>query len=48
MEKFEKALYKYFREEKADLALKIKTAKKFDDELRASLKAALSEFAARL
>ena len=48
MEKFEKALYKYFREEKAELALKIKTAKKFDDELRASLKSALSEFTARL
>ena len=48
MEKFEKDLYKYFREEKAELALKIKTAKKFDDELKASLKKALSEFAERL
>ena len=33
---------------KAELALKIKTAKKFDDELRASLEEALSEFTARL
>lgn len=48
MEKFEKDLYKYFREEKAELALKIKTDKKFDDELKASLKKALSEFAERL
>ncbi len=48
MEKFEKDLYKYFREEKAELAFKIKTAKKFDDELKASLKKALSEFAERL
>ena len=48
MERFEKDLYKYFREEKAELALKIKTAKKFDDELKASLKKALSEFAERL
>ena len=48
MEKFENGLYKFFREEKSDLALKIKTAKKFDDELKNSLKEALSEFAARL
>ena len=48
MEKFEKKLYDYFRQEKADLALKIKNAKKFDDELKNSLKEALSEFAERL
>ena len=48
MEKFEKKLYRYFREEKADLALKIKNAKKFDDELKNSLKDALSEFLKRI
>ena len=48
MEKFEKDLYSYFREEKSDLALKIKNTEKFDDELKNSLKAALSEFAERL
>ena len=47
MEKFEKDLYKYFREEKSELAVKVRTAKKFDDELKNSLKEALSEFAAR-
>ncbi len=47
-EKFEKKLYSYFREEKAELALKIKNAKKFDDELKNSLKEALSEFVKRL
>ena len=48
MEKFEKELYRYFRTEKAELAQKIKNAKKFDDELKNSLKEALSEFAERL
>ena len=48
MEKFEKALYKYFRDEKSELTEKIKSAKKFDDELKNSLKVALSEFAERL
>ena len=46
-EKFEKKLYRYFKEEKSELLLKIKTAKKFDDELKNSLKEALGEFAAR-
>lgn len=48
MEGFEKALYSYFREEKAELALKIKNAKKFDDELKNSLKEALNEFIKRI
>ncbi len=48
MEIFEKNLYKFFREEKVDLALKVKNAKKFDSELKNSLKEALSEFAERL
>ena len=48
MEKFEKNLYSYFRHEKAELTDKIKNAKRFDDELKNSLKAALSEFAERL
>lgn len=48
MEKFEKDLYSYFREEKSDLAIKIKNTEKFDDELKNSLKEALSEFAERL
>ena len=48
MEAFEKKLYKYFSEEKSNLALKVKNAKKFDDELKNSLKEALSEFAERL
>ncbi len=47
MEKFEKELYRYFREDKADLALKIKEAKKFDDELKNELREALSAFNAR-
>ena len=48
MEKFEKELYSFFRNEKSDLALRIKEAKKFDDELKNSLKEALSEFAVRI
>ncbi|MBQ7295961.1 MAG: F0F1 ATP synthase subunit alpha [Clostridia bacterium] len=48
MEKFEKNLYSYFRQEKADLALRIKNAKKFDDELKNSLKEALNEFLKRI
>jgi F-type H+-transporting ATPase subunit alpha len=47
MEKFEKELYAFFENEKADLKLKIKAAKKFDDELKNSLKEALDEFAKR-
>lgn len=47
MEKFEKELYRYFREEKAELSEKIRTAGKFDDELKNSLKEALSEFTER-
>ena len=48
MEQFEKELYRYFRQEKAELALKIKNAKKFDDELKNSLKEALGEFIKRI
>ena len=48
MEKFEKELYRFFRKEKQELALRIKNAKKFDDELRDSLECALSEFVAGL
>ena len=47
MEKFEKELYRYMSEEKADLSLKIKTAKKFDDELKNELREALGEFVTR-
>ena len=48
MEKFEKELYRFFRKEKQELALRIQNAKKFDDELRNSLECALSEFVAGL
>ena len=48
MEKFEKDLYRYFLEEKQQLAAEIGKAKKFDDGLRASLCSALNEFAERL
>ena len=48
MEKLEKEHYRYYRQEKSELAQKIKNAKKFDDELKNSLKEALSEFAERL
>ena len=48
VEKFEKDLYKYFLEEKTELLLEMKKAKKFDDKLKASLKEALSIFAERL
>ncbi len=48
MEEFEKELYRYFREEKNELALKIKNATKFDEELKKSLEEALSDFVARL
>ncbi len=47
MESFERELYSYFREERKELALKLKEAKKFDDELRNELREALSEFNAR-
>ncbi len=48
MEDFEKKLYTYFKEEKNELALRIKNAAKFDDELKKSLEEALSDFVARL
>ncbi len=48
MEDFEKKLYRYFQEEKNELALRIKNAAKFDDELKKSLEEALSDFVARL
>ena len=48
MEKFEKDLYRFFREEKQELSLNIKNAKKFDDGLKNSLRAALDEFVAGL
>ncbi len=48
MEQFEKDLYRYFRQEKAELTDRIKNTKKFDDELKNSLKEALGEFAERL
>ena len=48
MEKFEKKLFKFFREEKEDLSLRIRNAKKFDDELKNELRDALGEFAGRL
>ncbi len=47
MERFEKELYRYFREDKADLALKIKEAKKFDDELKNELREVFVSFNAR-
>ncbi len=46
-EKFEKMLYRFFREEKPELSLRISQARKFDDELKDSLRQALNEFAAR-
>ena len=48
MEKFERDLYEFFRKEKPELALKVKNAKKFDNELKNSLEEALSKFAERL
>ena len=47
MERFEKELYKFFETEKADIVLKIKGAKKFDDALRSELCDALCEFVER-
>ncbi len=44
MEKFEKELYRFFSEERSALALKIKKAVKFDDELKNELREALCEF----
>ena len=43
-----KDLYRYFLEEKPQLAAEIGKARKFDDGLRASLCSALNEFAERL
>ena len=47
MEHFEKELYHFFGNEKVELSLKIKGAKKLDDELRQELKNALDEFIER-
>lgn len=47
MEDFEKKLYKYFAEEKAELTDKVKTAEKFDNELKNELSEAIGEFAER-
>ena len=47
MERFEKELYSFFETEKAPLSLKIKNAKKLDDELRQELKNALDDFVER-
>ena len=47
MERFEKELYNFFENEKAELTLKIKNAKKMDDKLRQELKNALDEFVER-
>lgn len=47
MDDFEKALYKYFEEENAELCQNIKNAKKLDDELRKNIKTALDEFVKR-
>lgn len=47
MEVFERELYKYFKEDKAYLAEKVKDAKKLDDGLKSELKEALSEFVKR-
>lgn len=47
MEDFEKKLYKYFTEEKAELTDKVKTAEKFDNELKNDLSEAIGEFAER-
>ena len=47
MEDFERELYKYFAEEKAGLAEKVRTATKFDDKLKNELGEALVEFSAR-
>lgn len=47
MEDFEKKLYKYFTEEKAELTDKVKTAEKFDNDLKNELSEAIGEFAER-
>ncbi len=47
MERFEKELYRFFETEKPDLSLKVKSAKKLDDELKQELNNALDEFIAR-
>ena len=47
MERFEKELYIFFENEKAELTLKIKNAKKMDEKLRQELKNALDEFVER-
>ena len=47
MERFEKELYHFFEEEKAELSLKVKSAKKLDDTLKTELHNALDEFIER-
>ncbi len=47
MERFEKELYSFFEKENNALSLKVKNARKMDDELRQELKNALDEFVER-
>ena len=47
MEKFERELYSFLEAEKSSLVLKVKNAKKLDDELRQELNAVLEEFTER-
>ncbi len=47
MERFEKELYRFFEAEKAELSLKVKSAKKLDDTLKTELNKALDEFIER-
>ena len=47
MERFEKELYCFFENQKADVLLKVKNSKKLDDVLRNELNKALTEFAER-
>ena len=47
MEGFEKALYRFFETEKAELTLKVKNSVKLDDTLRQELNNALTEFTER-
>jgi F-type H+-transporting ATPase subunit alpha len=47
MERFEKELYGFFKNQKASLLLKVQNAKKLDDTLGQELDGALSEFAER-
>ena len=47
MERFGKELYRFFEAEKAELSLKVKSAKKLDDTLKTELNKALDEFIER-